>query len=79
VLTDAGIEAVENTFRCGNLFAAENLGLLADVQNSLHANALLRRDVDSLVKDKPSSRWMSSKGGSCRSGGGRQACTPLSR
>jgi len=51
VLTDAGIEAVENTFRRGNLFAAENLGLLADVQNSLHAHALLRRDVDYLVKE----------------------------
>ncbi len=52
VLTDIGIEVVEDTFRCGNLFAAENLGLLADVQNSLHAHALLRRDIDYLVKDE---------------------------
>jgi preprotein translocase subunit SecA len=50
-LTDAGIQAVENAFGCGNLFAEENLPLLAAVQNSLHANALLRRDVDYLVKD----------------------------
>ncbi len=50
-LTDAGIQAVENTFGCGNLFADENLPLLAAVQNSLHAHALLRRDVDYLVKD----------------------------
>jgi preprotein translocase subunit SecA len=50
-LTDAGIQAVENTFGCGNLFAEENLPLLAAVQNSLHAHALLRRDVDYLVKD----------------------------
>jgi preprotein translocase subunit SecA len=50
-LTDAGIQAVENTFGCTNLFAEENLPLLAAVQNSLHAHALLRRDVDYLVKD----------------------------
>ena len=50
-LTDAGIEAVENSFACGNLFAEENLPLLAAVQNALHAHALLRRDVDYLVKD----------------------------
>ena len=50
-LTDAGIQAVENAFGCGNLFAEENLPLLAAVQNSLHAHALLRRDVDYLVKD----------------------------
>jgi len=50
-LTDTGIQAVENTFGCGNLFAEENLPLLAAVQNSLHAHALLRRDVDYLVKD----------------------------
>jgi preprotein translocase subunit SecA len=50
-LTDAGIQAVEKVFGCGNLFAEENLQLLAAVQNSLHAHALLRRDVDYLVKD----------------------------
>jgi preprotein translocase subunit SecA len=50
-LTDAGIEAVENAFNCGNLFAEANFALLEAVQNSLHAHALLRRDVDYLVKD----------------------------
>jgi preprotein translocase subunit SecA len=50
-LTDAGIRVVENAFGCGNLFAEENLRLLAAVQNALHAHALLRRDVDYLVKD----------------------------
>jgi len=50
-LTDAGIQAVESSLGCGNLFAEENLPLLAAVQNSLHAHALLRRDVDYLVKD----------------------------
>ena len=51
-LADSGIQAVENAFQCGNLFAEENLPLLNAVQNALHAHALLRRDVDYLVKDE---------------------------
>ncbi len=50
-LTDAGIRTTERTFRCDNLFADENLALHTAVQDSLHARALLRRDVDYLVKD----------------------------
>src|SRR5882762_5555461 len=50
-LTDAGIQRVEDVFACGNLFAEENLNLLTAVQDSLHAHALLRRDVDYLVKN----------------------------
>jgi preprotein translocase subunit SecA len=50
-LTDAGIRAVEHGFARGNLFAEENLPLLTAVQDSLHAHALLRRDVDYLVKN----------------------------
>ncbi|HLJ28821.1 MAG TPA: accessory Sec system translocase SecA2 [Candidatus Angelobacter sp.] len=50
-LTDAGIHAVERAFRCGNLFAEKNLSLLTAIQDSIHAHALLRRDVDYLVKD----------------------------
>ena len=50
-LTDAGIRAVEEAFECGNLFEDENLALHAAVQDSLHAHALLRRDVDYLVKN----------------------------
>src|SRR6185295_2894003 len=50
-LTDAGIQAVENAFACGNLYDAGNLNLLTTVQDSLHAHALLRRDVDYLVKN----------------------------
>ncbi|MBZ5611429.1 MAG: accessory Sec system translocase SecA2 [Acidobacteriia bacterium] len=50
-LTDTGIRAVETSFGCENLFAEENLPLLTAVQDSLHAHALLRRDVDYLVKD----------------------------
>jgi len=50
-LTDAGIRAVETSFGCGNLFDEENLALLTAVQDSLHSHALLRKDVDYLVKD----------------------------
>src|SRR5207237_1092206 len=50
-LTDAGIRAVEDAFRCGNLFEERNLQLHTAVQDSLEAHALLRRDVDYLVKD----------------------------
>jgi preprotein translocase subunit SecA len=50
-LTDAGIQSVESAFGCANLFGEENLPLLTAVQDSVHAHALLRRDVDYLVKD----------------------------
>src|SRR5205085_7582211 len=50
-LTDVGISAVERAFHCGNLFAPKNLTLHTAVQDSIHAHALLRRDVDYLVKD----------------------------
>jgi len=50
-LTDAGIRAAERMFRCGNLYSPKNLSLLTAIQDSIHAHALLRRDVDYLVKD----------------------------
>ncbi|HVW87654.1 MAG TPA: hypothetical protein VHB50_23365, partial [Bryobacteraceae bacterium] len=50
-LTDAGIREVERGFQCGNLFARENLSLLSAAQDALHARALLRRDVDYIVKN----------------------------
>lgn len=50
-LTEAGIQTVESALGCGNLFAEENLRWLAAIQNALHAHALLRRDIDYLVKD----------------------------
>ncbi|MEO8098579.1 MAG: hypothetical protein ABI811_12825, partial [Acidobacteriota bacterium] len=50
-LTDAGISAVESALNCGNLYESRNLRLLEAVQDSLHAHALLRRDVDYVVKN----------------------------
>src|SRR5262245_2710436 len=49
-LTDDGVLVVEQAFKCENLFDDENLALHSAVQNSLHAHALLRRDVDYIVK-----------------------------
>jgi preprotein translocase subunit SecA len=50
-LTDEGIRVAEAGLGCGNLFAADNLPLLSAVQDALHAHALLRRDVDYIVRD----------------------------
>lgn len=50
-LTDAGIRTVERIFGCRNLFADGNLALYTAVLDSIHAHALLKRDVDYLVKD----------------------------
>jgi preprotein translocase subunit SecA len=49
-LTDAGIRDVEHAFGCGNLFEERNLPLHTSLQDALEAHALLRRDVDYLVK-----------------------------
>ena len=51
MLTDAGIYLAESLLRCGNLFEERNLSLLTVLQDALHAHALLRRDVDYVVKD----------------------------
>ena len=50
-LTDFGIAAVERAFGCGNLYDERNIGLLTAVQDLLHANILLRRDLDYVVKN----------------------------
>src|SRR5437588_12150706 len=38
-------------FGCSNLLAEENLALFTAIHDSIHAHALLRRDVDYLVKE----------------------------
>jgi preprotein translocase subunit SecA len=50
-LTDAGIQLVEVALSCGSLFDEQNLRILTAVQDALHAHALLRRDVDYVVKN----------------------------
>lgn len=50
-LTDAGIQTVEGFFACGSLFDERNFPILTAVQYALEAHALLRRDVDYVVKN----------------------------
>ena len=50
-LTDSGIFQVERALGCGSLFDERNLRILTAVQDALHAHALLKRDVDYVVKN----------------------------
>jgi preprotein translocase subunit SecA len=50
-LTDAGTRVAEQALGGINLYAEENLGVLTQLNVALHAQALLQRDVDYLVRD----------------------------
>jgi preprotein translocase subunit SecA len=50
-LTDEGIRVVEYATGCRNLYDSQNLPLFSALQDALHAHALLRRDVDYVVRD----------------------------
>jgi preprotein translocase subunit SecA len=50
-LTERGVDCVEAALGCGDLYAAGNYPLLIEVNQALHARALLRRDVDYIVRD----------------------------
>jgi preprotein translocase subunit SecA len=50
-LTDRGVDRLESELGCGDLYAAENYLLLVEINQALHARALLRRDVDYIVRD----------------------------
>jgi len=49
-LTDKGIKYIESSFRCPNLYAEENIDLLTKVNCALHAENLLQRDIDYIVR-----------------------------
>jgi preprotein translocase subunit SecA len=49
-LTDRGVRRAEAMLGCGNLYAASNVRLQAELRNALHAEALLHRDVDYIVR-----------------------------
>ncbi len=51
LLTDAGIRRVEAALGCGNIFDERNFRLLTAVQDALHAHALLKANVDYIVKN----------------------------
>ncbi len=48
-LTDSGLDRAEKALRCDNL--TENMSLLSQLYQALHARALLARDVDYIVRD----------------------------
>ena len=50
-LTSHGTDRVEALLGCSNLHAAANASLLSEINQSLHARVLLRRDVDYIVRD----------------------------
>jgi preprotein translocase subunit SecA len=49
-LTEAGTARAEALLGCGDLYASENLARLAQLRNALHAECLLARDVDYVVR-----------------------------
>lgn len=49
-LTDKGIARVEKFLNCGNLYSEKNLPLLVLVNNAVHAEVLLKRDIDYIVR-----------------------------
>ena len=50
-LTEEGTLRVEQKLQVENLYAEENLGLLAAVRNAMHAEFLLDRDVDYIIRN----------------------------
>lgn len=50
-LSELGVDRVEAALGCGDLYAADNYLLLTEINQALHARALLRRDVDYIVRD----------------------------
>ncbi len=51
LLTEAGMDWIENTLHCGDLHADENYALLTEINLALHAHVLLKRDVDYIVRE----------------------------
>ncbi|RKP56856.1 accessory Sec system translocase SecA2 [Cohnella endophytica] len=50
-LTEAGAEKAEQALRSGNLYESNNTHLLTSLNCALHAESLLKRDVDYVIRD----------------------------
>lgn len=50
-LTDEGIAVAESRLECGNLYDPENLLLFSALNVALHAEVLLHRDIDYIIRD----------------------------
>ncbi|RJP72152.1 MAG: accessory Sec system translocase SecA2, partial [Ignavibacteriales bacterium] len=51
-LTERGEKFVEWKLNCGNIYASENIDLLSRVNCALHAEYLLHRDVDYIIRNE---------------------------
>jgi preprotein translocase subunit SecA len=51
-LSDSAIAKIEATLGCGSLFDSRNLRIFTAAQDAVHAQALLRRDVDYIVRNE---------------------------
>ena len=49
-LTDKGMEYIEKAFQIKSLYDERNVGLIAKINNALHAHVLLKCNIDYLVK-----------------------------
>src|SRR5262249_59011361 len=50
-MTASGLDRLERRLKCGNLHDDRNLALLTAINLALHAEVLLRRDLDYIVRD----------------------------
>ena len=50
-LAEEGVRKAEDVLQCGNLYDQVNANLLAELINALHAERLLERDVDYIVRE----------------------------
>lgn len=50
-LTENGIKRAESIFNCGNLYEEDNIELLTRLNCAIHAEYLLHRDVDYIVRN----------------------------
>jgi len=51
-LTDHGLKRVENLLNCGNLYDDENIETLTRLNCAIHAEYLLHRDIDYIVRNE---------------------------
>ncbi len=51
-LTDQGLKRVENLLNCGNLYDDENIETLTRLNCAIHAEYLLHRDIDYIIRNE---------------------------
>ena len=78
-LTEAGTARVEAALGVGSLHAIEGVSLHAQLRHALHAEHLLTRDVDYIVRGRRSSSWTSRRAAWPTSATGPTGCTRRSK